>query len=287
MPAEIRPGATRVLGYVLAAVLSLVAGFQLGRWTDDPEAAAVAPHAHPVQAEPGAEVGGLAVSAGGYTIVPEGDAFTAGQAGMLRFRIVAPDGVPVTSYATVHERPMHLIVARRDLTGYQHLHPDLDTTGVWSTPLTLGAAGSWRAFADFSVVGGDGAQTALTLGTDLTVPGTFQPEDLPPAVRESTVNDLTVTYSGEPRPSTSVPLTFRVTRDTTTAALEPYLGSYGHLVVLREGDVGYVHVHAEPAASAGQARFWLTVPSPGRYRMFFDFKVTGEVHMASFVLEVA
>jgi len=36
---------------------------------------------------------------------------------------------------------MHLIVVRRDLTGYQHLHPTRDPQGTWSVPLALAAAG--------------------------------------------------------------------------------------------------------------------------------------------------
>ena len=44
---------------------------------------------------------------------------------------------------------MHLIVVRRDLTGFQHLHPTMTSTGTWNVGLTLPAAGSYRVFADF------------------------------------------------------------------------------------------------------------------------------------------
>ena len=37
----------------------------------------------------------------------------------------APDGQPVRDYEVEHEKRMHLIVVRRDLTGFQHLHPRL------------------------------------------------------------------------------------------------------------------------------------------------------------------
>ncbi|MEK8109242.1 hypothetical protein NKG94_40115 [Micromonospora sp. M12] len=37
---------------------------------------------------------------------------------------------------------MHLIVVRRDLTGYQHLHPTMAKDGTWSVPLTLAQPGS-------------------------------------------------------------------------------------------------------------------------------------------------
>lgn len=36
-----------------------------------------------------------------------------------------------------HTKRMHLIVVRRDLTRFQHLHPTQSGDGTWSTPLTL------------------------------------------------------------------------------------------------------------------------------------------------------
>ena len=65
-----------------------------------------------------------------------------------------------------HEQRMHLIVVRRDGTGFQHLHPELGADGAWRTPLTLPEPGAYRVFADFKHDG-----TADTLAADLTVDG--------------------------------------------------------------------------------------------------------------------
>jgi hypothetical protein len=82
-----------------------------------------------------------------------------------------------------------------------------------------------------------------------------------------------------------VPLTFRVYRSGQLMSLESYLGALGHLVVLREGDLGYVHVHADPPAGAPtEARFWLSAPSTGRYRMFYEFQQGLAVHIAAFTV---
>ncbi len=43
---------------------------------------------------------------------------------------------------------MHLIVVRRDTTGFQHVHPEMAADGTWSVPLAVATAGSYRAFAD-------------------------------------------------------------------------------------------------------------------------------------------
>ena len=83
-------------------------------------------------------------------------------------------------------------------------------------------------------------------------------------------------YEGTPRVGVTQPLLFRVSADGAPVTnLERYLGAYGHLVVLREGDLGYVHVHPEEQLVDGAIKFWLAAPSPGRYRMFLDFQVGG------------
>jgi hypothetical protein len=232
------------------------------------------------------EVGGLAVSAGGWTLAPLPADFAAGRAGEFRFQVRDGQGRPVTRFAVVHDKPMHLIVVRRDLTGYQHLHPAMAADGTWSVPLTLPEPGVWRAYADFTLVTDDGGQAALTLGTDLAVPGGYAPRPLPAAARTATVDGFTVTWSGEPQVGATRPLRFQVRAGDTAPELERYLGAYGHLVALREGDLGYLHVHPEAEPTAEGVSFQLTVPGPGRYRLYLDFQVEGVVRTAEFTLVV-
>ena len=135
------------------------------------------------------EPGGLASTSGGYTLVP--DATTLGS-GTFAFRITGRDGAPVTAFDEVHEQQLHLIVVRRDGTGFQHLHPERDAAGTWQVPLTVPAGGVYRAFADFTPSGGP----ATTLGVDLFAPGDFQPVTHA-ASRTSTVDGYTVTLDGD------------------------------------------------------------------------------------------
>ncbi|MEV4638402.1 hypothetical protein AB0J80_13730 [Actinoplanes sp. NPDC049548] len=232
-------------------------------------------------------VGGLAVTSSGLTLRPETAIFTAGRAQPLRFKITAAGGAPVTTYAVVHDKPLHLVVVRRDLTGFQHLHPVMAPDGTWSIDLRLAQPGSYRAVADFTAIVG-GQQTPTTLGVDLTVAGNYAPVALPAPVTEVTTDGFSVQYGGTPQTGTTQPVLMTVRgADGKPAELEPYLGAYGHLVVLREGDVGYVHVHPEPQPVDGAVKFWLAAPGPGRYRMFFDFQVAGKVHTVAFTAVVS
>ncbi|MEV6691738.1 hypothetical protein AB0M35_09775 [Micromonospora sp. NPDC051196] len=244
-------------------------------------------HSHGAGQAEAAEAGGLAVSRAGYTLTPRSAEFAAGQTGELRFQIQDGQRRTVTRFAVVHDKPMHLIVVRRDLTGYQHLHPSMAADGTWSVPLTLPQPGVWRAYADFTALADDGRQTATTLGVDLVAPGEYAPRDLPVPAASTTVDGLTVGYQGNPEPGLTVPVSFRVTAaDGSSPKLEHYLGAYGHLVALREGDLGYLHVHPEPELVDGAIQFWLTTPGPGRYRLFLDFATGGAVRTAEFTVLV-
>lgn len=235
------------------------------------------------------EVGGLAVSQAGFRLVPETATLPAGDRRDFRFQVRGADGLPVTRFAVRHEKPLHLIVVRRDFAGYQHLHPTMAADGTWSVPLSLSEPGIWRAYADFAAPDASGTEHEVTLGVDLVAAGNFAPRPLPPAGREATVDGLTVTFEGSPRVGATQPLLFRVLSagGAPVTDLQPYLGAYGHLVALREGDLGYVHVHPEEELANGAVKFWLAAPSTGSYRLFFDFQVGGVVRTAEFTLTVS
>jgi hypothetical protein len=235
----------------------------------------------------GGAPGGLSLSADGLTLAPAATTFQPGHRQKLSFTITGPGGAPVTTYAIVHDKPLHLIVIRRDLSGYQHLHPTMAPDGTWSIDLTLAAPGSYRAIADFTAVVG-GQPVATTLGTDLTVAGSYAPLALPAPVRQATTDNFTISYEGTPSTASTQPILMSVTApDGKPAALQPYLGAFGHLVMVREGDLGYVHIHPEAQLADGKVKFWLAAPGSGTYRMFFDFQVAGRVHTAAWTARVS
>jgi hypothetical protein len=302
---ELAPGrrrAIRRLAIVAAGVVVVLAAVLLARTPvpvasapgagvlgTDPEAA---PHTHVGMAGmvgmTGAAVpiGGTSASAGGYTFVPEVTSLPAGEPGTFRFHIQGPDGRAVTRFVIVQDRPLHLTVVRHDLTGFQHLHPTMAPDGTWSVPLTLPQPGTYRAYADFSALDAKGNTVAAVLGVDFAAPGTASAAPLPAPSTVDTVDGLTVSYQGIPRAGVTEPLLFSVEAGGRPVTPEPYLGAYGHLVVLRPGDLGYLHIHPEPLLSGGAVKFWLAVPGSGDFRMFLDFQVAGVVRVAAFTLAV-
>jgi Domain of unknown function (DUF4396) len=241
-------------------------------------------------APPETAVPGLAISDGGTTLELERTSLPQGTRAEFGFRVVDADGRVVRDFEVEHEKRMHLIVVRRDTQGFQHLHPRMDRDGRWSTRITLQEAGGYRVFADFER---DGRGT--TLGADVTVDGRVDWRPLP-AVSSSTrtASGYDVELTGAPsRAGGESELEFAVRRNGEAVHTEPYLGAGGHLVALREGDLGFLHTHpAEHADGTGDGHedtvpFATEFPSAGRYRLFFQFKHQGRVHTAAFTHDVA
>jgi hypothetical protein len=225
---------------------------------------------------PDGMVPGLAAADAGYRLVPETDIVARGQNGAYRFRIDGKKGT-VTDFDIEHTKAMHLIVVRRDFAGFQHLHPEIDAGGTWSTPLTIDQAGAYRVFADFVV---DGEKH--TLATDLFVPGDFQPQPLPRAEHEADAGDgYPVELDGEAIAGEESTLQFVVRHNGVVVGdIGEYLGARGHLVALRDGDLAYLHIHAD------EDRLWFDAefPTTGEYRLFLQFVHNGEVRTAAFTV---
>jgi hypothetical protein len=221
---------------------------------------------------------GLAAADDGLRLLAVADTQARGTESDYRFRILDEDGA-VTDFDVEHTKRMHLIVVRRDFAGFQHLHPTMAGDGTWTTPLTLDDAGTYRVFADF-VVDGD----KHTLGSDLFVAGDQRPQPLPAPTHVADAGDgYTVELEGEPIAGRESELTFVVRHDGTVVDdVEEYLGARGHLVALRDGDLAYLHVHADEERLAFEADF----PTPGAYRLFLQIQLEGEVHTAAFTVDV-
>jgi hypothetical protein len=226
---------------------------------------------------------GLAVAQGGYRLAFDAATFARQAPATATFRIIGPDGAAVTDYEVEHERKMHLIVVRRDLTGYQHLHPRLGKGGRWVVGLRLATGGVYRAFADFSAGG-----RSRTLATDLVVPGRFAPEALPgPAPAAAVGPHHPELARAAVRSGETAEIAYSLSRAGRPVDVEPYLGADGHLVALREGDLAFAHVHPERSTAEGRIRFGAALPSAGRYRLFLQFKDAGRVRTVAHTLVVA
>jgi len=235
-------------------------------------------------------VRGLAVSDDGLSLKLFETEIQRGERTDLQFSIVGSNGAAVRDFEIEHEKQMHFILVRRDMDGFQHLHPQLRSNGVWNVPVTVPEAGSYRVFADFKRNG-----VNETLAGDLAVDGEVDWHSLPApsSTAQTTDGYLVETDNRSSSAGQESELRFMVTRGGQPVSVQPYLGAEGHLVALREGDLAYLHVHPTGSGHAtgdggrGEAISFATeFPSQGRYRLFLQFKHDGKVHTAAFTREV-
>lgn len=241
---------------------------------------------------------GLAVSEGGYLLRIAPTLLARGEDRELRFSVADAGGEAVTDFDELHERRMHLIVVRRDGTGFRHLHPEMDRAGTWTVPIEFSEAGVYRVFADFSV-GGE----QRTLASDLSVSaGGFEARPFPPPARLDSTGGYEVRlHADEPHSGEPSSLTFAVGKDGEAVDdLAPYLGAKGHLVALREGDLAFLHVHpveagdehahgerAEGGGAPSEIAFAASFPTPGNYRLYLQFKHEGVVRTAQLTVSAS
>ncbi|MFL6123522.1 MAG: hypothetical protein ACJ73U_28360, partial [Actinophytocola sp.] len=156
---------TKLGAFALALVLVFGSAYVVGRIAG-PAAAAPAPTAAAAEVEPAAS--GLEMTSESMEIKVLTDSVRAGVPVTFAFQILQYDGTPLVKYKAQHDKLLHLIVARRDLTNFQHVHPNLGPDGVWRVPLTFPEAGEYKVFADFFPLWG--VHNAV-VGSDVSVAG--------------------------------------------------------------------------------------------------------------------
>ena len=120
-----------VAGLALIFAAAALAGDMIGPEppADEDEMAAdhgAEPAAH---SEGGDEVPGLASTRDGLRLRIDRSRYEPGSDERVGFTVLGEDGEPYAEYEVEHEREMHLILVRRDLEGFQHLHPRQAPTG--------------------------------------------------------------------------------------------------------------------------------------------------------------
>jgi len=240
----------------------------------------------------------------GLKVVSEPARPRAGGRVRLRFVVSHPrTGAPVKSFVVNHEKLFHLFVVSQDMSDYQHLHPELESDGSFTAEAVLARPGLYHLHSDFFPAGGTPQvlrRRIATVGPGGPGGQGTLPRLTPDAELTKAVGGLRVTLDfggGEPSAGALVPLRFRL-EDARTGEpvrdLEPYLGAWGHTLVLNADQSEYLHSHPTEAVPAGaaaprggpQVEFKTMFPAAGLYRVWTQFRRAGEVVTVSFTLRV-
>lgn len=228
----------------------------------------------------------------------------AGETTELRFTIRHPDtGVVVRDFAVVHEKIFHLFVISHDLLDYQHIHPQRQADGSFTIDVMLARPGYYKLYADFFPVGGTPQvipRLLVTSDAAIDLAGS-QARLVPDRVLRRSAGGLDVTLE---LPASGLVAGREETlryhlRDAATGApvgdVEPYLGAFGHALVMSEDTLHYVHAHPVEPLPAGVAQprggpeiaFKALLPKPGRYRIWTQIQRAGALATVGFTIEAA
>lgn len=228
-----------------------------------------------------------------------GKTYQPGTPASYTFSMIDDRGEALKDFAVVHEKIMHVIVVRQDLAEFQHIHPEFNrTTGVFTlADLTLPSDGPYRLLADFTPADSPrdphGNQLPVTIHDDLAVGDLKQytAQPLSEVVTQKTFAGYTVDLSVTPQPlqaGQEATLSFALRRDGIGVTdIERYLGARGHAVILREGELDFLHTHPrEETGASNRIEFDVTFPRDGQYKVFMQFQYAGQVITSDFVLIV-
>jgi hypothetical protein len=229
-----------------------------------------------------AMVGGLGTSATaeGFTlnVVSFDAASTAEQT--MTFTITDDAGAPVSEFEEHHEKPMHLVLVKHDLTGYQHLHPTMGADGIWSVPVAFGSEGFFHIVVDFHSAG-----KAVVLGTDVQVgKAAMVMASLSEDARTATSGPYTATLVGDTAHEDAAPLKVEFTKDgMPVETVNPYLGANAHMVAFNSATLGYTHLHPNDGFPGGVMTFTAPAMEHGFYKAFLQVDFDGELRLFEFV----
>jgi Cu/Ag efflux protein CusF len=255
---------------------------------------------------------------------------TPGRPLTLRFAIFNPrTGKKVKEFGLMHGKLFHLFLVSQDMSDFQHIHPRQLSDGSFVIKTSLKRPGLYKVYTDIypldgapqflqtniSAAGwhGDLVAGQARLTPDSTLTKTVAGVDVTPVNAEALgvdlkaldarpVGDLKVELQPESTRLISgrkITLKYRLTDAATgqpAQDLIPYLGAWGHMLILSEDQTEAIHSHPEEtipeeadlrkARGGPELSFDALFPAPGNYRVWAQFLRGDKLSTVAFDLRV-
>lgn len=179
-----------------------------------------------------------------------------------------------------HEKRMHLILVRDDVTGFQHLHPEYQNNR-WTVTTNVPTQGSYQMYVDIEPV----EEKETTLRMPITIGGPTEKAQFPEVSADfsAMVGDVKTVLQADSSfaEKKEIKMTFVLTQNgKSVTKIDPYLGSFGHVVLIRHTEPSH-YIHAHPITKInptdGKVVFETQFPTSGMYTIFAQFNVNGQV----------
>jgi hypothetical protein len=233
------------------------------------------------------------------TLVKPGEKFR------LTFVISHPKTeAPVKDFNIAHDMPFHLFIVSQDLGYFAHIHPQEQADGSFTIETTVPKEGSYVVYCDIFPVGGLPQVAHLNLitagfdGDLFSSQARLEPDKVLTRTLGGVRFDLTLNPA-EPISGRPATLKYHLTDEKTgepVKDLQPYLGAWGHTLILSEDASDYIHSHPSEMIPDGVDRtqihggadvsFDAFFPRPGHYRVWSQFQRQGQLITVSFTIAV-
>ena len=210
----------------------------------------------------------------------------------------------VKEFNIVHDKPFHLFVVSQDLTYFAHIHPQQQADGGFTIETMVPKAGSYIIYCDIFPVGGMPQVAHLNLitagfdGDLFSSQAQLEPDKILTKTLDGVRFELTLNPP-EPIGGRPATLKYHLTDEKTggpVTDLQPYLGAWGHTLILSEDVSDYIHSHPTEMIPDGvdrtrifggpDASFDAFFPRPGRYRVWSQFQRQGKLITVVFTIAV-
>jgi heavy metal-binding protein len=229
----------------------------------------------------------------------------AGDKVKFRFMIFHPaTGKQIKEFNLLHDMPLHFFIVSQDFEHFEHIHPEKQTDGSFTIETVLPVAGYYKLFCDFFPAGGMPQVSHHNLVTagfsgDLV---SSQARLAPDKSLVKTVQDTRVELKLEPaQPFSSKPATLHYhlvdqKSGEPVKDLQPYLGAWGHTLILSEDGTDYLHSHPTEMIPDEMDRtnlrggpdivFDTFFPRPANYRIWTQFQRHNQITTVAFTVAV-
>ncbi|WP_438350486.1 hypothetical protein ACP8HI_07490 [Paenibacillus sp. FA6] len=218
-----------------------------------------------------------------------GDKTVPNQDTTMKISIQDKEGKTINEFDTVHEQQMHVIIVSKDLSYFNHIHPEYKGKGQFMVTTQFPTSGEFKIIADITPTG----MNAMNKSQWITVHGEPVAQQLiePEATLSQVVDGNHITLSIDHlMANMELKLNFNIKHaqsNKPVTDLQPYLGAVGHVVILSADAENYLHVHpTDEQTSGADAEFMTTFPQSGVYKIWGQFQRNGKVFTVPFVVKV-
>ncbi|MCI0750267.1 MAG: hypothetical protein L0Y35_00350 [Flammeovirgaceae bacterium] len=202
-----------------------------------------------------------------------------------------------------HDKKMHLIVVSKDLSYFDHIHPEFQSSGAYDIKVLskdenyskgrfanetkFEQGGEYVLFADYLPSGASHQLERI----ELNVSGTpFHAQKFTTEKTTSTTDGYEVSLvpdGGKFLSQGTMHISGIIKKEgkeIPADQLENYLAAKAHVVVISEDTQDYLHVH--PEVVDGRLDLHTTFGKSGIFRGWLQFQTNGQVHTADFTIHV-